>query len=54
MTKFIYPGSEKTPNRVGVFFFSPWLCTRYEALVCQASEVFINFYRFQLKQKYLI
>lgn len=54
MTKFIYPGSEKTPNRVCVFFFSPWLCTRYEALVCQASEVFINFYRFQLKQKYLI
>ena len=22
MTKFIYPGSEKTPNRVGFFFFS--------------------------------
>ena len=21
MTKFIYPGSEKTPNRVGFFFF---------------------------------
>lgn len=23
MTKFIYPGSEKTPNRVVFFFFSP-------------------------------
>ena len=55
MTKFIYPGSEKTPNRVVFFFFfPPRPCTRYEALVCQASEVFINFYRFQLKQKYLI